>query len=59
MAAAPVINPIFPICDTPCHPLFSFVSADPFFGKELAGGHSPPLPLPDFIQAEEKAPKRE
>ena len=26
-----VIKPTFPICDTPCHPVFSYMSAAPFF----------------------------
>lgn len=33
-----VIQPIFPICDTPCHPLFSYRPADPLFFKGRKGG---------------------
>ena len=33
-----VIQPTFPICDTPCHPLFSYIPAGPLFFKGRKGG---------------------
>tara|TARA_B100000524_G_scaffold318954_1_gene198681 strand:+ start:436 stop:813 length:378 start_codon:yes stop_codon:yes gene_type:complete len=30
-AASKVIKPVFAICDTPCHPPFSYITANSFF----------------------------